>query len=295
MIPTNEIIHGDALHTLRLLPDDCVNMCLTSPPYFGLRDYNVSSQLGHEPTVEQYVQNLVLVFREIKRLLHATGTLWLNLGDSYAGSGKNPDDERGAKPKDLLGIPWLVALALRADGWYLRQDVIWHKPNAMPEPVKDRCTKAHEHIFMLSKQPRYTFNWQENREPCSPSSLADFKRRKKMENKDRDGQGYSRVRPDLCRSRASYYSTDDMRNRRDVWNINTKPYTGAHFATFPPELALRCISLGSNKGDLILDPFMGAGTTALAALKLQRAYLGIELNADYIDIANNRIKKERYL
>lgn len=314
----NQILPGDALEQLRNLPDACVDMCLTSPPYYGLRDYGIAEQIGQEHTPEEYVDRLALVFGEVHRVLKPEGTLWLNVADSYAGSGQGAGTKapsakqysnrgtqymletghhsrlqhlRGYKPKDMLGIPWMLAFALRSAGWYLRQDVIWYKPNVMPESVKDRCTKSYEHIFLLSKSQKYYFDGKAIREPCSEASITDFKRRKTLENKGGGAASYEGVRPDLCRSRAAYYPADFLRNCRDVWQINTHPYKEAHFATFPEELARRCILAGSPAGGVVLDPFMGAGTTALTATRLDRQFIGIELNPDYLPLITKRLEE----
>lgn len=316
----NEILDGDALERLRDLPDETVDMCLTSPPYFGLRDYGVPGQIGQESSPEEYVERLLLVFGEVNRVLKPTGTLWLNIGDSYAGSCQGAGTKvpsakqksnrgtqymltdthkspllhvRGCKAKDMLGIPWMLAFALRDAGWYLRQDICWYKPNVMPESVKDRCTKSYEHVFLLAKSKNYYFDGDAIREPCSESSIADYQRRKTLNNKGGGKHSYEGVRPDLCRSRADYYAADQMRHARDVWMINTKPYKGAHFATFPEELAQRCILAGCPKGGLVLDPFAGSGTTAVVAQRLNRQYVGIELNPAYVTLAQERIQRGR--
>lgn len=277
-----QLFIGDCLATMRGLPPQSIQCCVTSPPYFGLRDYGVDGQIGLEETPEDYVSRLVEVFREVRRVLRDDGTLWLNLGDSYAGSGKgrNADGShqeggkqgtsRGTiegklvktrapdcKPKDLIGIPWRVAFALQADGWYLRQDIIWHKPNPMPESVTDRCTKAHEYVFLLSKSPRYYFDQASVKEPVAESSAAS-------------GQ---------------------TRNRRSVWTVTTKPFKGAHFATFPPDLIEPCILAGAPKGAVILDPFGGTGTTAGVALKHGRRAVICELNPEYAALVERRVEK----
>jgi DNA modification methylase len=184
----------------------------------------------------------------------------------------------GCKPKDLIGIPWMLAFALRADGWYLRQDIIWHKPNAMPESVADRCTKSHEYIFLLTKSPRYHYDRDAIKEPCSEATISDFKRRKTLNNK---GGSYTKTRPDLCRTREAYMPSDLRRNKRDVWIVNTKPYKGAHFATFPVELIEPCVLAGCPENGIVLDPFIGSGTIGVAAIKNKRNYIGIDLNGDY--------------
>lgn len=356
----DQIIQGDCLDVLKSLPDGLVNTCITSPPYFGLRDYGtatweggnpdckhrreskksdktitghknfddmpgvgdaiyksicplcgavrIDQQIGLEETPDEYVQRLVEVFREVRRVLRDDGTLWLNLGDSYNGSGKGAWDVtdvqkevyvppkgtkatkiNGLKPKDLIGIPWRVAFALQADGWYLRQDIIWHKPNPMPESVKDRCTKAHEYIFLLSKSQRYYYDYEAIKEPSTGDSKgcsASFKR----ENSKRGesicpNSPMPTHRPD----REDVQYDGDTRNKRSVWTVATKPFSEAHFATFPEELINPCVLAGSPEGGLVYDPFMGAGTTAYVAKKLGRHFLGSELNPEYIAIANKRI------
>lgn len=324
----NKIFQGDVLAQLKKLPDGIAQTCVTSPPYFGLRDYGTAtwlggdpqcshrleskksdktitghknfsemlgvgdaiqksvcnycgairhdSQIGLEETPDAYVQKLVDVFREVRRVLCDDGTLWLNLGDSYAAggngghgakqhsnrgtralAGKPKKAPQGFKPKDLLGIPWRVAFALQADGWYLRQDIIWHKPNPMPESVTDRCTKAHEYIFLLSKSQSYYYDHDAIKEPVKPRSALE----------------------------KSYTE----RNKRSVWTVTTKPYKGAHFATFPPDLITPCILAGAPKDGVVLDPFFGSGTTGAVALHHGRKYIGIELNPEYIKLAHQRL------
>src|SRR5690606_2185635 len=273
----NQIIQGDVIETLRTLPAGFIHTCVTSPPYWGLRDYGVPGQIGLEATPEEYVEKMVEVFREVRRVLRDDGTLWLNLGDSYAskpcgGIGHNAKVRNtkkaiqksagvpaGLKPKDLVGIPWRVAFALQADGWYLRSDIIWHKPNAMPESVKDRPTKAHEYIFLLSKSPRYYYDADAIREPLSAATVSDFKRRKNLNNKGTHGG----VRADLARNRADYIPKDGKRNKRTIWSVNTRAFKGAHFAVFPPDLIEPCILAGSPPGGIVLDPFFGSGTTGV--------------------------------
>ena len=312
IMTANIILSGDNINTLKTLPDNFVDCCITSPPYYGLRDYGIDNQIGLEETPEKYVEKLVDVFREVRRVLREDGTLWINIGDSYAGSGKGgqSEDKRseswqptypnkgkkyGLKSKDMIGIPWLLAFALRADGYYLRQDIIWHKPNVMPESVTDRCTKSHEYIFLLSKNANYYYNNEIIKENCSKECVDDFLRRKTLDNKNK-GQGiYKETRPDLCRSREDYMPADFKRNKRDVWIVNTKPNPNAHFATYPEELITPCILAGSREGGIVLDPFMGSGTTAVTALKLLRKYIGCEINPEYIKIAEERIASERGL
>lgn len=296
----NAILIGDALRMLQTLPSEIVHTCVTSPPYWGLRDYGVNGQIGLEQKPDEFVQALVLVFREVRRVLRNDGTLWVNLGDSYSGSGglgsqfgqlerglkkyKQPSkpNEIGLKSKDLVGIPWKVAFALQADGWYLRQDIIWHKPNPMPESVKDRCTKAHEYIFMLAKSEKYYYDAASIKEPA----ITNDKRRPYGSPganmlDTRKAQGLGALRQDV--------DAGKFRNRRSVWTVNTKPFKGAHFATFPEKLIEPCVLAGCPEGGLVLDPFFGAGTTGVVAHKNNRHYLGIELNPEYAKIAEERI------
>ena len=268
-----------------------------------LQKYFVPAEIGLEQTPEQYIAAMVEVFRCVRDVLADDGTLWLNIGDSYAGSGKGPagnlgakNDERnmthtpsssfvptGCKPKDLIGIPWMLAFALRADGWYLRQDIIWHKPNPMPESVRDRCTKAHEYIFLLSKSPKYYFDGAAIAEPAAyPGDNRAARRdtRKEIDPFCKDNGSRARTgKP-----------TGDTRNRRSVWTVATRPYKGAHFATFPPALIEPCILAGSRPGDIVLDPFMGSGTTAEVAILHGRQYLGCELNEEYGPLQAERIQ-----
>lgn len=279
IIPPNKIalddsliLEGDALHALRLLPSHSVQCVITSPPYWGLRDYGIDGQIGLETTLPQFINHLVGIFNEVKRVLRDDGTLWLNIGDGYtsgnrgyrAADKKNParamtvrpDTPEGLKPKDLQGIPWRLAFALQDDGWYLRSDIVWHKPNAMPESVKDRPTRAHEYLFMLTKSERYYYDYESVKEVGING------------------------RP---------------RNRRSVWGINTQAFSEAHFATFPPKLIEPCIMASSIPGDYILDPFFGSGTVGLVCVQHQRRYVGIELNPDYVAISARRLSatKER--
>ena len=297
------IICGDALAELRKLPDESVNCCVTSPPYWGLRDYGVAGQLGLEKTPEEYVARMVEVFREVRRVLRDDGTLWLNLGDSYCGGGNyrgvNPDTltakqgsnrashglsqrcgivdiPSGLKPKDLVGIPWRVAFALQADGWWLRQDIIWHKPNPMPESVRDRCTKAHEYIFMLTKSARYWYDAEAAREPLKPSCDGSIRAQNRHASNPRE-------------MNEKQYEEIKGANRRSVWTIATRPYAEAHFATFPPEIPELCIKAGCPKGGTVLDPFFGAGTTGLVAARIGREFIGIELSEEYCRMAKKRI------
>jgi len=266
------IIQGDARDELRNLPDSSVRCVITSPPYFGLRDYGNDGQIGHEATLGEYVSELVSVFREARRVLADDGTLWLNLGDSYA-------------RKNLIGVPWRVAFALQADGWWLRQDIIWHKPNPMPESVRDRCTKAHEYVFLLSKNPRYHFDAEAIAEPLAESSMkAGAPRFGGTKYGDNDDPLYATKSGNPWEPNKS-----GLRNKRSVWTVAPRPYAGAHFATFPPDLVRPCILAGSSPGDTILDPFNGSGTTGQVALEYGRRYVGIELNPEYVELTNARL------
>lgn len=309
-----KIITGDSLQVLKTLEDESINCVITSPPYYGLRDYGTAGQIGLEQTPEEYIEKMVELFREVRRVLKAGGTLWLNIGDSYAGGAgrwggnKNMSEKQNSnrgslgqipemrkwihdeiKTKDLIGIPWMLAFALRADGWYLRQDIIWHKPNAMPESVKDRCTKSHEYIFLLSKSPKYYYDHVAIKEPCSEANIKDFQRRKTMDNKGSGKGTYEEARPDLSRSREAYMPKDFKRNKRDVWTIPTKPFKGAHFATFPEALVEPCLLAGCPEGGTALDPFAGAGTVGVVCKKNNRNFIGIELNPEYAAMAETRI------
>jgi len=273
----NEILFGDCVESLRNLPDGIAQTCITSPPYFGLRDYGHPGQLGLEKTPDEYVNRLVAIFREVRRVLSDNGTLWLNLGDSYGGD------------KQLLGVPWRVALALQSDGWTLRQDIIWHKPNSMPESVRDRCTKAHEYVFLLSKSARYFFDSAAMQEPAvggATGAAASFKRTGSKREQTIPGQGYGTHRPE--REDVAYNET---RNRRSVWTVATRPYTGAHFAVFPPALIEPCVLAGTQPDDIVLDPFMGSGTTAVVATSHGRRYIGCEINTEYAPLQEQRIQE----
>ena len=320
---TVTILIGDCLHHLRALPSQSVQSCVTSPPYFGLRDYGHNGQMGLEAAPHDYIANMVNVFREVRRVLKDDGTLWLNLGDSYITpstgnsertrptkmtggistqltAGKRPDKKPAGslKQKDLIGIPWRVAFALQDDGWYLRQDIVWHKPNPMPESVRDRCTKAHEYIFMLTKNARYFYDADAIAEAAIYSGLtgqtaSGLKDAKIFNGKHSDKQGGHSRRHAGFNERWDAMTKEEQcsgtRNKRSVWSIATKPFAEAHFATFPPELPEICIKAGSKKGDTILDPFGGAGTTGLVADRLQRSAILIELNPSYAGIAERRI------
>ena len=370
------ILIGDVRERLKDLPDQSVNCCVTSPPYWGLRDYGtaswdggdpscdhqgkpmatkaninrncgtgndvknakameffkdicgkcgakrIDSQIGLEQTPDAFVAELVAVFREVKRVLRDDGTLWLNIGDSYASTkegntngtagrvkqkaGVNDNARKrtipiGLKTKDLVGIPWMLAFALRADGWYLRQDIIWHKPNPMPESVTDRCTKSHEYMFLLSKSPKYYFDNKAIQEDAKTAPGATWQERKaagatagNMIVGDGVRNGTQRVvhgkgvTSNLTRQ-------DGKRNKRSVWTVTTRPFKGAHFATFPPALIEPCILAGSPRGGVVLDPFFGAGTTGLVAQRHGRRWIGCELNPEYAEIAQTRIEAEANL
>jgi len=298
-----EIKGGDCREVLKTMPDQSVNCIVTSPPYFGLRDYGMVDQIGLERTPDAFVVELVAVFREARRVLRDDGTLWLNLGDSYASSGqmggagdcigsdgyvRNNRGGRGRSPssglsaKQLIGIPWRVAFALQADGWYLRQDIIWHKPNPMPESVTDRCTKAHEYVFLLSKSPRYYFD----NEAIKEAGVWPEGTRAAKGSAERISQKGVNSRP------PEYKIYDGKRNRRSVWTVTTKPFSGAHFATFPPDLIEPCILAGCPIGGTVLDPFGGAGTTGLVADRHGRNAVLVELNPDYAAMARTRIAND---
>ena len=306
--PETETLCGDWVERLRDVPDEYACCCVTSPPYWGLRDYGVPGQLGLEPTPEEYVAKMVEGFREVRRVLRDDGTLWLNLGDSYAGCRDNTSekpgidnkaaggdngiptgirkDVSGLKPKDLCGIPWMVAFALRADGWYLRQDIIWAKPNPMPESVTDRCTKSHEYLFLLSKSKRYYYASLAIMEDAVGGGLKSGNaKRKKPSERDCPLTGDGDVASSIP------WEGRPLRNRRDVWTIPTRPYKGAHFATFPPALVEPCILAGCPKGEVVLDPFCGSGTVGMVARQHDRCFLGVELNPRYIEMAERRIRE----
>lgn len=321
------IAFGDCRSTMRGWASRGVKaqMCVTSPPYFGLRDYKVEGQLGLEPTPDEYIANMVEVFRAVRDVLADDGTLWLNIGDSYNAhpgqrkttdsAGSKQQSVRGAtaapsrsvegmKAKDLIGIPWMLAFALRADGWYLRQDIIWHKPNPMPESVRDRCTKAHEYLFLLSKSEKYYFDANAIKEPAVKGACGSkFDTGKTGAHQ----MGHASTKPRKQNStnesfvpgatahgglhREGSEREPETRNRRSVWTVATRPYTGAHFATFPPALIEPCILAGSRPGDIVLDPFMGSGTTAEVAVTNMRGFLGCELNTEYAPLQTERIAK----
>lgn len=308
-----QVICASVLDGLADIESESVQTCITSPPYWGLRDYGTEGQLGLELTPEEYTQNMVEVFREVRRVLRDDGTLWLNLGDSYAGAraagggtmagfndryfGRKTSGDKqrevdgsklarpkvaGLKDKDLVGIPWRVAFALQADGWYLRSDIIWHKPNPMPESVTDRPTKAHEYLFLLTKSPRYYYDADAIRETGTvPAGTKGAKG-----SADRAAQAGVNGRP------PEYKVYDGQRNKRTVWTVTTKPFSGAHFAVFPPDLIEPCVLAGSAQGDTVLDPFTGSGTTGIVALRHGRDFVGTEVNPEYAEMARERISAD---
>ena len=292
-----------------MLSDGSVNMCVTSPPYYGLRDYGVEGQVGIEQSPDEYIARLVAVFDEVYRVLANDGTLWLNIGDSYAGSGKGPmtlsangksrdvfdmqnriyevpKKWKGIKPKDMIGIPWMLAFALRERGWYLRSDIIWHKINCLPESIKDRPTKCYEHIFLLAKSPHYYYDYMAIREPLKDVSAERYKRGRSAANKYADKQGISSVHENFSDF------DQQFRRKRDVWEVSTNSYKmDEHFAMFPERLIEPCVLAGSKIGGVVLDPFFGSGTTGAVAKRLGRNYIGIDLNPHYLEKAQERIDK----
>ena len=301
------ILFGDCRDTLKEF-DGKARTCVTSPPYYGLRDYGgEDKQIGQEESPEEYIQNLVEVFRSVRDVLTDDGTLWVNIGDSYynyrPGKGqalpkqsvsktkqdlpdkcaKRGNKLQGLKEKDLIGIPWMLAFALRADGWYLRQDIIWHKPNPMPESVKDRCTKSHEYIFLLSKNRKYYYNNEAIKEPVKQD----------WGTRDRSKGKYHNSGTGLV-PHSGLSKSYDRKNKRDVWSVTNKPYKGAHFAVYPPDLIEPCIKAGSEEGDIVLDPFMGSGTTAIVSKSLNRHYIGCELHEDYGKLIQKRLSEKSF-
>ena len=302
---------GDCRETMRRWTAQGVKaqMCVTSPPYYGLRDYGHEGQIGLEQSPEQYIAAMVEVFRCVWDVLADDGTLWLNIGDSYARAGGWSDNHGldgvargesgraisgisanggksqkladGCKAKDLIGIPWMLAFALRADGWYLRQDIIWHKPNPMPESVRDRCTKAHEYIFLLSKSERYYFDHEAIKDPVKQDWGTRNRKDGKYHNEGTGLQPHSGLEKSYTKA-----------NKRSVWTVATRPYKGAHFATFPPALIEPCVLAASRPGDVVLDPFMGSGTTAMVAKQHGRGWLGCELNPEYKELQMKRLGEE---
>ena len=316
---TQRMIPGDCIAGLRTLPDASVHCCVTSPPYWGLRDYGHDGQIGLESTPEAYVARMVEVFREVRRVLREDGTCWVNLGDSYSQPGasqsfrnatnencngckdtKKPRNQivrnHGLKPKDLCGIPWRVAFALQADGWWLRQDIIWHKPNPMPESVRDRCTKAHEYVFLLTKSERYYYDAEAVSEKAKDPT--GFKYEGGWDEMRKHVEPALRIQAGNCRTEngtVPHFASGhgDRRNRRSVWTVTTKPYSGAHFAVMPAALVEPCILAGCPEGGTVLDPFAGSGTTLAVAAELGRSGIGCELNPEYIALAERRIREAR--
>lgn len=315
MIPIelDTIYTGDSLEVLKTFPDDSIQCCVTSPPYYALRDYGMDGQIGREDTPQKYVARLTDVFTEVRRVLRQDGTLFLNISDTYAGKGnqgeslepKYPNGRtgqsvainrtvEGCKSKDMIGIPWMVAFALRDAGWYLRNDIIWMKQNPMPESVRDRCARCYEHVFLFAKSSKYYFDHMAIAEPIAPATYDRLKRGMKGGNK------YGKAIPgqpqtqNINKPREPGTITDSMisplRNRRDVWVINTVPFSGGHYAVFPPKLAETCILAGCPVGGTVLDPFMGSGTTGLVAKRLDRSFVGIELNPAFSKMAMERIE-----
>lgn len=313
---TDKIIQGDCLEVLKGLPDNSIHCCVTSPPYYGLRDYGMDAQIGREATPEQYIGKLTEVFMEVYRVLRKDGTCWLNIADTYCGTGskgscrepKNPKGRNGqqvsiaqnvagCKHKDLIGIPWMLAFALRSEGWYLRSDIIWQKGNAMPESAKDRVTRSYEHVFLLSKSKKYYYDALAIAEPIAEGTARRYMAGRGSRNKYSariPGQGSIQA-INKPRRAGDIKETDisPYRNCRDVWLINTVAYKGGHFAAYPPKLAERCILAGCPEGGVVLDPFFGSGTTGLVAVQNNRHYIGIELNARYCILAKKRVEGGR--
>jgi DNA modification methylase len=338
----NRVHFGDCLEVLRRMPDGMAHTCVTSPPYYGLRDYGHPDQIGLEASPDEFVGKLVEVFREVRRVLRDDGTAWVNMGDTYAqggrgqegatctldgNTGRNRDAAHaalgmlggrisgpGLKTKDLIGVPWMLAFALRADGWYLRQDIVWSKPNPMPESVRDRCTKAHEYIFLLSKSDRYYFDQGAIAERVAEASVARLAqdvehqagsdrvpgktngpmkavaRRNSFARTTKDSAGEHGQKPQFRQDREPV-AYEGRRNKRSVWTVSTKPYRGAHFATFPPDLIEPCILAGAPGGGIVLDPFFGSGTTGQVSQALGRQFVGIELNTDYKALQDERLRQ----
>ena len=286
----SRIICADAAAGLKTLPSESVQMCVTSPPYYGLRDYGEDGQIGIEQTPQEYIERLVEVFAEVYRVLKSDGTLWVNTSDSYAGSGKGIQKNlEKIKPKDMIGIPWMLAFALREFGYYLRSDIIWHKRNCLPESVKDRPAKSYEHIFLLTKSPKYYYDYKAIQEPIKEVTAARYTRGRSGKAK------YSGTKMSQGIDRKEGAVTDESRQfkrKRDVWEVSTNTYRmNEHFAMYPEKLIEPCILAGSEKGDIVLDPFFGSGTTGAVAKRLGREYIGIELNPKYCEKAAERIGK----
>ena len=311
----NRIICADAIEGLKTLDSESVDMCVTSPPYYGLRDYGVDGQLGIETSPDEYIANLTTVFDEVYRVLKPQGTLWLNIADSYAGSGKGPMSAKlagngknsklyqknsaiyvvpktwnGIKKKDMIGIPWMLAFSLRSRGWYLRSDIIWHKTNCLPESVKDRPTKCYEHIFLLSKEPNYYFDYKAIREPLKEVSKERYKRGRSDHTKYAGQKIQHKGIDTACDN--FLFLDQEYRRKRDVWEVSTNNYKAdEHFAMYPEKLIEPCILAGSEKGGVVLDPFFGSGTTGAVAKRFGRSYIGIDLNPKFCELARQRIEK----
>lgn len=299
---------GDCLESLKSLPDNSIQCCVTSPPYFNLRDYGIEGQIGRENSPKEYIQRLVDVFAEVKRILKPNGTLWVNIGDTWAANrsyqvpstkggakhspaqgngGTGSKVPEGLKPKDLIGIPWMLAFALRDAGWYLRQDIIWQKPNAMPESVKDRCVKSHEYVFLFSKSEKYYFNYEAIQEDAANAGKTVKLGEKSFSKGQAKGAGVEASGNGL----QDTYTVKDKRNKRSVWSVTTKPIKDAHFAPYPPDLIEPCILAGTKEGDWVIDPFGGSGTTTIVCESLNRNSVLLELNPEYVEIAKQRIIK----
>jgi len=290
--PLDAVLLGDSLAVLQTIPEGSIHCCVTSPPYYALRDYETEGQIGREATPEEYIERLVAVFHEVKRVLRPDGTFWLNIADTYC---KHP--RQGAKWKDMLGIPWRLALALQSDGWYLRSNVIWEKGNAMPESVTDRCSRSYEHVFQLSKSKRYYFDRAAIAEPIAPTTLVRMRSGRGGSHKYAESVPGQTVQAINRPRKAGSISEEELpthRNKRDVWHINTSSYSGAHFAAFPPQLAETCILAGCPAGGVVLDPFFGSGTTGLAAKRHGRHYIGVEINPTFCRLAEERIAAEAH-
>ena len=308
----SKIICANAIDGLKTLADNSVDTCVTSPPYYGLRDYGESGQIGMEKSPQEYIENLTAIFMEVRRVLKPTGTLWVNIGDSYAGSGKGPMSlavagngknstlyEKnskvhevpktwdGIKPKDMIGIPWMLAFSLRANGWYLRSDIIWHKTNCLPESVKDRPTKCYEHIFLFAKERKYYYDYEAIQEPLKQISKERYKRGRSDHSKytgQELHQNINRQRDDFS------LFNQEFKRKRDVWEVSTNTFRmNEHFAMYPEKLIEPCILAGSAKGGIVLDPFFGSGTTGVVAKKHGREYIGIDINPKYCELAEKRI------
>jgi len=316
----NKILQGDSIEKLTEIESGSIQSCITSPPYFHLRDYGIDGQIGMEGTLSEYIERLVSVFREVRRVLKDDGTLWLNIGDTYSGNNSLRkgragfednrigfsnntllDNENRIPPKNLMGVPWRLALALQNDGWILRQDIIWRKPNPMPSPVTDRCTNSHEYLFLLAKNPKYYFNSEAIKEPVSESYAKDKRpkgvlRQRLYKNSKYAINGMYNIKTESIKENIEPIKEGNpeeigMRNKHSVWNITVKPFRDAHFAVMPLELVNNCILAGTKAGDTVLDPFFGAGTVGKSAIENNREYVGIELNPEYIKIAERRLKE----